>query len=200
MKKTILYLIEFLAKSPDDTSKPYAFMLENLALMELHTPTKFSYAQIATLMQHQGLDAPSSPQEAIKELDRSFEHILPQMVHEAKRTLFTTLLATNFPAKKMFLNHSLEMFVSQLEPVEKSIYDNLLAYVAGLNRGLGLFFCLAKEEPDYFQPEAFVRFSESLHVRLLAFIFNEEEQAYLSQGLKELLGVYLGLYGKYLYM
>jgi hypothetical protein len=200
MKKTILYLIEFLAKSPDALGMPYAFMLDDLAVMELHTPTKFSQPQIVALMRHQGLNAPMSFTEGLKALDSTLEQLMPQTLHEAKKTLFTTLLATNFPKKRGFLNHSLDLFLSQLEPVEKSIYDNLLAYVAGLNRGLGFFFCLAKEEPEYFTPEAFVRFSESLHVRLLELIFNEEEQGYLSQGLKELLGVYLSLYGKHLYM
>ncbi len=30
-------------------------------------------------------------------------------------------------------------------------------------------------------------------------IFNEEEKALLEKGLKELMGVYVGIYGKYLY-
>jgi hypothetical protein len=45
-----------------------------------------------------------------------------------------------------------------------------------------------------------VCFGELLHEKLLNLLFNEEEKTHLSQGLKELLGVYLSLYGKYLYM
>lgn len=201
MKKEILYLTEYLAKSQsDDASAFYELLVQNLTSLELYTPTKFTQAQIGSLMSRQGFCAPSGFVEGLKALDTAFEKALPKPLQEAKKSLFMTLLSANFPKKKGFLNVSLDLFLSQLEPVEKSIYENLLAYVAGLNRALALFFVLGKEDVNNFTPERLVAFGESLHVKLLEFLFNEEEKALLSQGLKELLGVYLSLYGKYLYM
>ncbi|WP_041957489.1 hypothetical protein [Sulfurospirillum arsenophilum] len=201
MKKEILYLTEYLAKSEnDDASAFYDLLVQNLTSLELYTPTKFTQAQIGSLMSRQGFCAPSGFVEGLKALDAAFEKALPKPLHEAKKSLFMTLLSVNFPKKKGFLNVSLDLFLSQLEPVEKSIYENLLAYVAGLNRALALFFVLGKEDAQNFTPECLVAFGESLHVKLLDFLLNEEEKALLSQGLKELLGVYLSLYGKYLYM
>jgi len=201
MKKEILYLTEYLAKSEGEQERAfYALLMQNLASLELYTPTKFTQAQIGSLMSRQGSCAPSGFIEGTKALDAAFELALPKPLQEAKKSLFMTLLSVNFPKKKGFLNVSLDLFLSQLEPVEKSIYENFLAYVAGLNRALALFFVLGKEDAQNFTPERLVAFGESLHVKLLEFLFNDEEKALLSQGLKELLGVYLSLYGKYLYM
>lgn len=201
MKKEILYLTEYLAKSESEQERTfYALLIENLAVLEVYSPTKFTQAQIGSLMLRQGLNVPSSFKEGIQALDSLFESVIPKPLQEAKKTLFMTLLNGNFPKKKGFLSVSLDLFLSQLEPVEKSIYENLLAYVSGLNRALAFFFILGKEDAQNFTPERLVAFGESLHGKLLDFLFNEEEKALLSQGLKELLGVYLSLYGKYLYM
>lgn len=201
MKKEILYLTEYLAKSENEQERTfYALLIQTLADLEVYSPTKFTQAQIGSLMSRQGLNIPSSCKEGIQALDSLFESIIPKPLQEAKKTLFMTLLNVNFPKKKGFLSVSLDLFLSQLEPVEKSIYENLLAYVSGLNRVLALFFILGKEDTQNFTPERLVAFGESLHGKLLEFLFNEEETALLSQGLKELLGVYLSLYGKYLYM
>ena len=201
MKKTILYLIEFLAKNPDPlVIVSYVPLIEGLEALDLHTRTRFSHEQILVLMQRQGLQAPSSVEEACRMLDDMLDQMLPQTLREAKKQLFTTLLQANFPKKKHFLNHSMSLFLSQLEPVEKSIYEALLAYVTTLNRALSLFFCLAVDDAERLSPERFVGFGETLHVRLVAVIFNEEEKALVAQGLQELLSVYLRLYGQYLYM
>ncbi len=201
MKKEILYLTEYLAKSESEQERTfYALLIENLAVLEVYSPTKFTQAQIGSLMLRQGLNVPSSFKEGIQALDSLFESVIPKPLQEAKKTLFMTLLNGNFPKKKGFLSVSLDLFLSQLEPVEKSIYENLLAYVSGLNRALAFFFILGKEDAQNFTPERLVAFGESLHGKLLDFLFNEEEKALLSQGLKELLGVYLSLYGKYLYI
>lgn len=201
MKKEILYLTEYLAKSESEQERTfYALLIENLSVLEVYSPTKFTQAQIGSLMLRQGLNVPSSFKEGIQALDSLFESVIPKPLQEAKKTLFMTLLNGNFPKKKGFLSVSLDLFLSQLEPVEKSIYENLLAYVSGLNRALAFFFILGKEDAQNFTPERLVAFGESLHGKLLDFLFNEEEKALLSQGLKELLGVYLSLYGKYLYM
>ena len=201
MKKEILYLTEYLSKSDNAQEKAfYEVLVQTLTTFELYMPTKFTQAQISALMSHQGFGVPSSFKEGVKSLDAALEQALPSSLHEAKKNLFMTLLRVNFPKKKSFLSVSLELFLSQLEPVEKSIYENLLAYVSGLNRSLALFFLLSKEERSIFTPERLVAFGDALHVTLLDLVFNEEEKALLSQGLKELLGVYLSLYGKYLYM
>ena len=198
MKKEILYLIEYLAKSKENPF--YVLLLESLNEMMLYTPTRFTPAQISALMEHHSLLLPKNTQEGMAQLEKCLEAYLPEELNEGKKALFMTLLEVNFPKKKGFLNISLELFLSQLEPVEKSIYENLLAYISGLNRALALFFVLAKEEPQTFTPESFVRFGEDLHVKLRELIFNDEEKNFLEKGLKELLGVYLTLYGKYLYM
>lgn len=199
MKKQIIYLTEYLAKSPHEHAF-YAVVVQTLGSLELYAPSKFSQPQIVALMKHQGFQAPSSLEEGVKMLDQAFDQALPNDLQEAKKSLFMTLLQANFPKKKGFLSVSLDLFLSQLEPVEKSIYENLLAYVASMNRALSLFFILAQEDVLRFSPEQLVRFAETLHVNLFELLFNEEEQALLHQGLKELLGVYLRLYGKYLYM
>ena len=201
MKKEILYLTEYLAKSANEQERAlYELLVQTLTTLELYTPTKFSQAQISALMARQELSVPASFEEGVKALDRCLESALPKELQEAKKSLFMTLLTVNFPKKKGFLGVSLELFLSQLEPVEKSIYENLLAYVSGLNRALALFFVLGKEDAQNFTPERLVSLAETLHEKLLELVFNEEEKALLSQGLKELLGVYLSLYGKYLYM
>ena len=201
MKKEILYLTEYLAKSDNEQESAfYALLMQTLVSLELYTPTKFTQAQIGSLMSRQAYRVPSSLEEGVKALDLSLETRLPHVLQEAKKSLFLTLLNANFPKKKSFLTVSLELFLSQLEPVEKSIYDNLLAYVSGLNRALALFFVLAQDDAVNFTPERLVLFGETLHGKILELVFNEEEKTLLSQGLKELLGVYLSLYGKYLYM
>ncbi|NCD11962.1 MAG: hypothetical protein EOL93_05380 [Epsilonproteobacteria bacterium] len=198
MKKEIHYLIEYLAKSKEN---PFCvLLLESLNEMMLYTPTRFTPTQISALMEHHALIVPQNVHEGMAQLEKCLEAYLPEALNEGKKALFMTLLEVNFPKKKGFLKISLELFLSQLEPVEKSIYENLLAYISGLNRALALFFVFAKEEPQTFTPESFVHFGEHLHVKLCELIFNDEEKNFLEKGLKELLGVYLTLYGKYLYM
>ena len=201
MKKEILYLTEYLAKNESEQERAfYELLVQTLTALELYTPTKFTQVQISSLMSRQGFSAPQNSVKGVKALDAAFDQVLPKALQEAKKTLFMTLLNVNFPKKKGFLSVSLDLFLSQLEPVEKSIYENFLAYVSGLNRALALFFVLAQDDAQNFTPERLVAFGESLHAKLLEIVFNEEEKALLGQGLKELLGVYISLYGKYLYM
>jgi len=145
MKKEILYLLEYLAKSPNEDEKAlYALLLQTLSSLELYTPTKFTQTQICALMSRQGMKNVFEFEEGVKTLDDALDAALPLALREAKKSLFTTLLHANFPKKKGFLSVSLDLFLSQLEPVEKSIYDNLLAYVVGLNRALALFFVIGQ--------------------------------------------------------
>lgn len=196
MKKELIYLIEYSVKNPHQEDVAlYIFLVQTLASMELYTPTKYTQEQIIALMKHAHMMPPTSLEEALKRVDSALEAMLPKALSEGKKRLFHTLIASNFPKKKGFLEHSYALFESQLEPVEKSIYHALLAYIAGLNRGLGLFYCVGQTS----EPETFVVFGKALHVKLLELIFNEEEKALLSKGLSDLMGVYVGLYGNYLY-
>ena len=124
------------------------------------------------------------------------ESFLPNEISTLKKSIFHTLIASNFPQKKGFLEHSYALFISELEPVEKTIFDNLTSYVLHINRGLGVFCSVENMQ----SPENFVAFGNALHVKLLKFIYNEEERLLMNNGLKELLSVYLGIYGRYLYV
>lgn len=200
MKTNIRYLIEFLAKQDDVlTSSPYRCMIELLETFELYLPSKYTATQITQLMQRSNMCVPASCEEGVTLFDAYMEEHLPATLFDARKTLFMTLLHANFPKKKGFLAHSLELFVSQLEPVEKSIYENLLAYVTGLNRALSFFSVLGAKESQRFSPEVMVRYAEAMHVYLISVLFNDEEKALMEKGLRELLGVYLSLYGRYLY-
>lgn len=197
MKKEIIYLIEYLAKSPiKDESKPYEAILDGLNTLEIYTPSKYKQAQINILLKHAGLDRPLDFVAAVLQLDKVLENFLPNEISTFKKSIFHTLIVSNFPQKKGFLEHSYALFIAQLEPVEKTIFENLTSYVLHINRGLGVFCSVGEKQ----SPENFVTFGEALHVRLLELIYNKEERDLLADGLKELLGVYLGLYGKYLYM
>lgn len=197
MKKEIIYLSEYLAKSNiQGEFEPYEAVLQVLNTLEIYTPSKYDQTQIQVLLKRSGFDVPSSFEEAILQLDKVLEGFLPKEISTLKKSIFNTLIASNFPQKKGFLEHSYALFISQLEPVEKTIFDNLTSYVLHINRGLGIFYSVGENQ----SPENFVAFGNALHVKLLELIYNEEERSLMSDGLKELLGVYLGIYGKYLYM
>jgi len=196
MKKEIIYLTEYLAKSQQKGEfEPYEAILQKLHTLEIYTPSKYSQGHIQALLKHGGWNVPSSFEDAILQLDIALETFLQNEISRLKKRIFNTLIASNFPQKKGFLEHSYALFISQLEPVEKTIFDNVTSYVLHINRGLGIFCGVA----DVQSPENFVAFGHALHVKLLELIYNEEERVLLSNGLKELLGVYLGVYGKYLF-
>lgn len=198
MKKNILYLTEFLSKCDNEVVRElYQTMLLALQSVDSYTPSKYSQKQLQTIMHHHAHSVPNSFTEAIVLLDAALEESLPLTITTLKKQIFITLLASNFPKKKAFLEVSIDFFISQLEPVEKHIYDNLLSYILGLNRALGLFYILSDAKSS---PEVFIDYGNTLHVKLFELIYNEEEQALLQDAHKELLGVYLSLYGKYLYM
>ncbi len=197
MKKEIVYLVEFLSKSDNSlVNETYFTMLHELNTLEIYRPSKYSQEQLKTIMLRSNMSIPTSDEEAVLALDKVLETCLPVDMISMKKQIFLTLLSANFPKKKAFLHQRIEFFITQLEPVEKQIFDNLLSYILGLNRALGLFYTLAFKNT----PEDFIAYGNALHVKLLAIIYNKEEQALLDNALKELLGVYLSLYGKYLYM
>ena len=201
MKKEILYIVEFLSKNADvHLQEPYLSMLNTLDTLEIYTPSKYTQEQLKSIMLRANMPLLSSFDETVKLLDKSLETSLPAEITNMKKQIFITLLRANFPKKKAFLEHSLEFFITQLEPVEKQIFDNLLSYIVGLNRAFGLFYLLSSKENSLSTPEHFIAYGNALHVKLFDIIYNKEEQALLDNALKELLGVYLSLYGKYLYM
>ena len=197
MKKEIIYLSEYLAKSQiKGAFEPYEAILQVLNTLEIYTPSKYDQVQIQVLLKHGGWSVPSSFEEAVLQLDKVLESFLANEISTLKKSIFHTLIASNFPQKKGFLEHSYALFISELEPVEKTIFDNLTSYVLHINRGLGVFCSVENMQ----SPENFVAFANALHVKLLKFIYNEEERLLMNNGLKELLSVYLGIYGRYLYV
>lgn len=196
MKKEIIYLLEYLSKSEkSEEAELYRAIVMALEATLLYAPSSYSQVKIQTLMRHANYEVPQTFKEAITLLDARLEALLPSSLVQMRHTIVKTLLISNFPKKKGFLEHSLALFESQLEPVEKNIYQNIMAYVIGLNRALCLFFLLGEKST----PEMLLTFSRTLHVTLIASIFNEEEKTLLEKGLQELMGVYVGIYGKYLY-
>jgi len=196
MKKEIIYLLEYLSKSEkSEEAELYKAIVIALEATVLYAPSNYSQIKIQTLMRHASYEVPQTFKEASTLLDARLEALLPSSLVQMRHTILKTLLISNFPKKKGFLEHSFALFESQLEPVEKNIYQNIMAYVVGLNRALCLFFLLGERST----PESFLSFAQTLHVKLLESIFNEEEKTLLEKGLKELMGVYVGIYGKYLY-
>ncbi|MDD3344078.1 MAG: hypothetical protein PHR87_10935 [Sulfurospirillaceae bacterium] len=201
MKKETLYLIEYLGKSPFiHDNELFQTILAMLEKAELYSPSKYSQEQLKRLMLHSKMSLPDNDLSALILLDKALDKELPQGIEISKKQIFHTLLAGNFPQKKVFLEDSMAQFLAQLEPVEKQIYDNLFAYISVINRALGLFFCMAQSRSYAIAPEVLVGFGNSLHEKLVVVLFNEEERLLMSNGLKELLSVYLSLYGKYLYV
>lgn len=199
MKKEINYLLEYLSKSEKKAQcELYSFIVATLSSLKIYTAPPYTQEKVIELMQNSGLVLPQSLDETVLSLDKALEKLMPEALKKAKGKVFHTLIASNFPKKKVFLEHSHELFVSQLEPVEKNIYNNLSLYVLGLNRSLGIFYGLYADDKTL-TPEIFVSFGNALHQELIRLIYNEKELELLERGLKELLGVYLSLYGKYLF-
>lgn len=196
MKKEITYLLEYLSKSEkSEEAGLYKNIVSALEGTILYAPSIYSQTQIQALMRRANYDVPKTFKEAFTLLDTRLDSSLPPSLIEVRKTILKTLLISNFPKKKGFLEHSLALFESQLEPVERNIYQSIMAYVIGLNRALSLFFVLEEKS----MPEKLISFSQELHVKLMTSIFNEEERELLEKGLNELMGVYIGIYGKYLY-
>ena len=196
MKKEIIYLLEYLSKSEkNDEAMPYQEIVLALEEILLYAPSTYSQNKLQTLIKHNGFTLPNNFNEAINLLDSRLKSVLPSVLVEAQKMIFHTLLMSNFAKKKPFLEHSIALFESQLEPVEMSIYQHLSAYVKGFNRALSLFAILGEKSP----PEKLIAYAQIVHVKLMEQLFNEEERRLLSSGLHKLMAVYVSLYGKYMY-
>ena len=53
---------------------------------------------------------------------------------------------------------------------------------------------------DVREPEVFIEFASGVHVKLIEMIFNKEEKELLADKLKEIMGVYLSVYARFLYV
>jgi hypothetical protein len=179
MNKKINYLIEYLAKSENVL---YKDILEQFEKYTIYTATKYEPKTIKLLASKTGIkivDAQKLLEEALKEE-------LHEDLIEAKKQLFETLIKANFKKEK-----------EQFDKVETSIFKCLSSYIIGITKAFDLFYIYTKSNLQ--EPEIFIEFANTLHVKLLNKIFNKEEIVLLEKNLKEVMSVYLALYAKYLY-
>lgn len=187
MNKEINYLIEFLAKFDDkQTSDFYKVILDFFKNHYIYSVSKYEIKTLNVLAKRDSFEIPSSFDEALKLLDKKLESIMSHDVLEAKKQLFETIVSSNFKKEK-----------ENFDKVESSIYKCLLSYISGLTRSLELFCIYTKN--DVSEPEIFIEFANKMHEILLNTIFNKEEKELLSDKLKEIMGVYLSVYARYLY-
>lgn len=186
-QKEINYLLEILAKSTTKQSDLYAFIIDFLGEHLLYTHSNFPLKTLYILAKKEGFDFENDFEQLLKRLDTLLEKNLHSEIKEAKAQLFETLLSSNFKKKK-----------EQFDKVETSIYKCLSAYIFGLTRGLEIFYTYSLDNVK--EPEVFIEYANTLHVKLLEAIFNESEKALLQTKLKEIMSVYLSLYARYLYM
>lgn len=187
MKKDINYLIEYLAKSEDKNANLYKDILSFFSEHLIYTSSSFKLKSLKALALKDGVELADSFDAVLKQLDSFLEENIDKDISEAKKQLLETILSSNFKKKK-----------EEFDKVETSIYKCLTSYIFGLCRGLEIYYIYAKENIK--EPELFIEYGSFLHVKLLNTIFNKEEKALLEEKLKELMGVYLSLYARYLYV
>ena len=180
MNKEINYLIEYLAKSEKILYKDILYFF---AKEGIYTQTKYDAKTIKALASKSGFEITDAEQLLNAKLNKEIHKRLV----EAKKQLFETLIKANFKKKK-----------EQFDKVDTSIFKCLSAYVGGLTKAFDVFYVYTKDNQQ--KPEIFIEFANTLHIELVKTIFNQEEKALLEDKLKEVMGVYLALYAKYLYM
>ena len=179
MNKKINYLFEYLIKTEDELCRTVsAFLMKK----NIYLPTKYTPKIIKIVAKQSGFVIDSSNEqfdyELLKELDEALVF--------GKKKIFNTIIESNFKKKKEYF-----------DKVETSIYKCLNAYILNLTKALDIFYVYTKKNQQ--EPEVFIEFSNTLHVELINKIFNEKERELLDGKLKEIMGVYLALYAKYLY-
>jgi hypothetical protein len=185
--KQIDYILEFLSKGEQKESKIYESILDFLGEQLLYTSSSFSRKSLITLANKEGFALENDFDAMLKRLDTLLQENLHAEIKEAKSQLFETLISSNFKKKK-----------EQFDKVETSIYKCLSSYIFGLTRGLEIFYIYSLDNVK--EPEVFIEYANTLHVKLFEEIFNESEKALLEEKLKEIMSVYLSLYARYLYM
>jgi flagellin-specific chaperone FliS len=179
MNKKINYLIEYLAKSENVL---YKDILEQLDKNSIYTKTKYEPKTIKVLASKSGIVI----DDAQKLLDDTLQEEVHENLIEAKKQLFETLIKANFKKEK-----------EQFDKVETSIFKCLSSYIIGITKAFDIFYVYTKNNQQ--EPEVFIEFANALHVKLVHSIFNEEEIKLLKDKLKEVMGVYLSIYARYLY-
>jgi len=188
MNKEINYLIEYLAKSKNLVdSNLYALILSFFRINTIYTPSKYEIKTLKLLAKNAKIDFPMNFEDGLTKLDELLEVNIDSKIKKAKEQLLDTIISTNFKKSK-----------ENLDKVETSIYKCLTSYIYGLTRSLELFYVYTKN--DLKEPELFIEFSNDIHEKLIEIIFNEEEKKLLSDKLKEIMGVYMSIYARYLYI
>lgn len=187
MNKELNYLIEFLAKSSDKNATFYKDILSFFSENLIYTSSKYEIKTLRVLASKDEIYLEESFDGVLKHLDTFLEDSMNNTIKEAKKQLLQTLIQSNFKKKK-----------EQFDKVETSIYKCLTSYIYGLTRGLELFYVYTLK--DVKKPELFIEYGNFLHIRLIKEIFNKQERELLEDKLKEVMGVYLSVYARYLYM
>ena len=186
MSKNINYIIEFLAKSDEKNADFYKYLLDFLKEHYIYTASKYDIKTLNVLAIRNKLELAASFEDGLNQLDKIFEEGMNSEIKEAKEQLLETIITTNFKKKK-----------EDFDKVETSIYKCITSYVYGLTRALELFYMYTKD--DVREPEVFIEFASRVHAKLLEMIFNKEEKELLADKLKEIMGVYLSVYARFLY-
>jgi len=186
MNKNINYLIEFLAKSDEKNADFYKYLLDFFREHYIYTSSKYELKTLNVLALRSKIEPALNFEHGLKQLDEILSECLNSDIKEAKEQLLQTIITTNFKKKK-----------EDLDKVETSIYKCITAYIYGLSRSLELFYIYTKD--DLKEPEIFINFANSIHVKLIEMIFNKEEKELLEEKLREIMAIYLSLYARYLY-
>ncbi len=187
MNKNINYLIEYLAKSEEKNADFYRYLLDFLKEHYIYSASKYDIKTLNVLATRSKMELASNFDDALKKLDNRLKESTNSEIEEAKEQLFETIITTNFKKKK-----------EDLDKVETSIYKCITSYIYGLTKALELFYVYTKD--DVKEPEVFIEFASNIHMKLIKTIFNKEEKELLADKLKEIMGVYLSVYARYLYV
>lgn len=187
MNKNINYLIEFLAKSDEKNADIYKYLLAFFKEHYIYTSSKYEIKTLNVLALRSKIELALNFEHGLKQLDKILDESINSDIKEAKEQLLQTIITTNFKKKK-----------EDLDKVETSIYKCITSYIYGLTRALELFYMYTKD--DVKEPEVFIEFANSVHVKLIEMIFNKEEKKLLAEKLREIMAVYLSIYARYLYV
>ncbi len=187
MNKNINYLIEFLAKSDEKNANFYKCILDFFKEQYIYTASKYDIKTLNVLASRSKINIALSFENGLKLLDKILQENMNSEIREAKEQLLQTIITTNFKKKK-----------EDFDKVETSIHRCITSYIFGLTRALELFYMYTKD--DVKEPEVFIEFASSVHTELIEIIFNKEEKELLADKLKEIMGVYLSVYARFLYV
>ena len=187
MNKNINYLIEFLAKSDVKNENLYKYILDFFKSHYIYSFSKYEIKTLNFLAQRNKIDIALNFDNGVEKLDKILKESISSDIRDAKAQLLETIIKTNFKKKK-----------ENFDKVETSIYRCIVAYILGLTRALEIFYIYTKD--DEIEVETYIEFANSVHIKLIEIIFNKEEKELLADKLKEIMGVYLSVYARFLYV